>query len=129
MVERWPSELDGGDAPDPNRQETWRCPSLDASQIETVNAPIGPIEIRGEAGSGKTLVLAARSVDLLRRDLKPVHCMVLTLNRQTSQQVQQLLWRMIGDPEALKVRTWTFDLLCAGILSTHTVNSDAGSLR
>lgn len=98
--------------------------SLDEDQREAVGAPLtGPrITVRAPPGSGKTRVLAARAVTLIRlRGIQPHRVRVLVFSRAAAEELRTRIGTGIGAEIAAMVDITTLHALAYRVIAAGTV--------
>jgi DNA helicase-2/ATP-dependent DNA helicase PcrA len=84
--------------------------TLDADQLAAVEHADGPLIVLAGPGAGKTRVLTARTLRLLRDGATPESVLVLTFTIKAANEMRQRLAVALGD-EALRVHMMTFHAL------------------
>jgi len=85
--------------------------NLDDSQRAAVCWGDGPARVLAPAGSGKTLTLVKRVVELVRRGVDPNHILILAFNKKAAQQLKRRL-KSEGIPHRERILEG-YGVLCA----------------
>lgn len=97
--------------------------SLDEDQLEAVSAPLAEprITVRAPPGSGKTRVLAARVVTLIRlRGIQPHRVRVLVFSRAAAEELRERIGTSIGAELAAMVDITTLHALAYRVVRAGT---------
>ena len=96
---------------------------LNDTQKAAVDAPIDvPIKISAGAGTGKTTVLTARYLSLLKHGYKIESLLALTFTRKAASEMRNRIFESLDDPhDILKANITNFDSFFLSILTTNTL--------
>jgi DNA helicase-2/ATP-dependent DNA helicase PcrA len=93
--------------------------ALAAAQERAIRHRSGPLLLIGEAGTGKTEVLARRLVSLVAEGIEPERILILASTRATAQRLRERVEELLDRPlEELWVGTW--DQLGERLLREHS---------
>lgn len=102
---------------DPNSPSTWRMPHLEDLQRKAVNAPEGPTLVLGGPGTGKTHVVKARAISLIRGGAVPSSISILTFNSQAARNINNQFYPHTGaTANDLGIFTGTMHSMCSNYL-------------
>ena len=101
--------------------------TLNAKQLEAVNAIEGPVMVIAGPGTGKTQLLAARIGSILDKvEVNYKNILCLTYTEAGSVAMRQRLLKFIG-PEAYNINIYTFHAFCNSIIQENI--QDFGGYR
>ncbi|MBS3915524.1 MAG: ATP-dependent helicase [Bacteroidetes bacterium] len=102
---------------------------LNEEQQLAVNTIEGPVMVIAGPGTGKTQILAARILNILRlTDTKPEEILCLTYTESGAANMRQRLTAFLG-PDAYKVHIFTFHGLCNRIIQENQEKFSQRELR
>ncbi len=100
------------------RREAPHLESLNAQQREAATALEGPLLVLAGAGTGKTKLLVARIIELMRsRTTKSWRILALTFTRDAADEMRSRLAEEIGSERAERVWMGTFHAICLRLLA------------
>lgn len=98
---------------------------LNENQLRAVRAPADrPVKISAGAGTGKTTVLTARFLELIRRGFRMESILALTFTRKAAAEMRTRIFQSLADPrDILKAHIYNFDSFFLSILTANTLES------
>ena len=95
---------------------------LTTTQLDIVNAPMGPMLVTAGAGSGKTRVLTSRLLHLLQNGIPEKSIIALTFTNKAGNEMRERVEKMLGRP--FNTFIGTFHSFCVRLLRPLTDCTD-----
>src|SRR3990172_11093419 len=96
---------------------------LNDEQLRAVTCGPGPKLILAGPGTGKTRVITARVIELVKKGTDPANILALTFSARAAEEMRARITNALG-PQAALVTIGTFHAFCADILRAKAI--DAG---
>ena len=103
--------------PDPNDPDTWIISPMDDMQKDAAVAPEKPVVIMGGSGTGKSMTLRNRALQLVKAGADPSTVTMITFNARAGLRLRQEMSHSIGaDPVSVGFYVGTLHKYCSMML-------------
>ena len=105
--------------------------TLNEEQRAAVEAPVDrPVKVSAGAGTGKTMALTARYMELLRRGYSVDNILALTFTRKAAAEMRVRIFSSLANPrDIIRAHIYNFDAFFLYILTSHALQSGIDGSR